>query len=279
MIIWLASYPKSGNTLLRSILSCILFTDDGIFQPEIISKIKKFPTKKNFENLTENFYDFNETMKYSIMAQEVINLNNEINFLKTHHLNCKINNFNFTNKENTLATIYIVRDPRNVVTSISNHFSKSIKDAMEFLFTQKFIGGSNKLNLNIDNDIKTLIGTWGEHYNFWKNSRNLFLVKYEDLINNPKIQIQKIINFLNNFFPVAINELKLSNICKTTSFESLQKIEQQGLFKENAYKDDAAKKNFFYLGPNNKWQNILEKEISEEIEKKFFTEMRELKYL
>jgi len=279
MIIWLASYPKSGNTLLRAIISSILFTDDGIFQPNIIGKIKQFPTQENFENFTKNFNDFNETMRYSIMAQDFINLNNEINFLKTHHLNCKINNFNFTNQENTLATIYIVRDPRNVVTSVSNHFSKTIQEAKEFLFTQKFIGGSNKLGLEINNDVKTLIGTWSKHYNFWKNSRNLFLIKFEDLIYDPKTEIKKIIIFLNNFLNIKINETKLDNICKTTSFENLQKIEKNGLFKENAYQNTNIKKKFFNLGPNNKWQSLLEKKVSDEIEKKFFKEMTELKYI
>ena len=279
MIIWLASYPKSGNTLLRAIISSILFTDDGIFQPNIIDKIKKFPTQENFENFTKNFNDFNETMKYSIIAQDFINLNNEINFLKTHHLNCKVNNFNFTNLENTLATIYIVRDPRNVVTSISNHFSKTIQEAKEFLFTQKFIGGSNKLGLEINNDVKTLIGTWSEHYNFWKNSRNLFLIRFEDLIYDPKTEIKKILVFLNNFLDIKVNETKLDNICKTTSFENLQKIEKKGLFKENAYQNTNIKKKFFNLGPNNKWQNLLEKKVSDEIEKKFFKEMTELKYI
>lgn len=279
MIIWLASYPKSGNTLLRAIIASLLYTNNGIFQPNLLERIKKFPTQNNFKNFTNKFYDINETIKYSILSQDSINLNNKINFLKTHHLNCKINNHHFTNSENTLATIYIVRDPRNIVTSISNHYNLSLEDAKIFLFSSKIIGGSKKMGLSINDDIKTLIGTWSEHYKFWKKNKNLLLIKYEDLINNSQHEINKIIIFLRQFLTFEVNELKLINICKSTTFKNLQDIEKKGLFKENAYKNTNTKIKFFFLGPNNKWQNILPKNIRNEIENKFFNEMRELKYL
>ena len=55
MIIWLASFPKSGNTWVRSIISSLLYSDNGIFNFEIIKKIQQFPNKKHFENLTEKY--------------------------------------------------------------------------------------------------------------------------------------------------------------------------------------------------------------------------------
>ena len=51
MIIWLSSYPKSGNTLLRGILATYLFSNDGMFSFENLYKINQFPTIKNFENI------------------------------------------------------------------------------------------------------------------------------------------------------------------------------------------------------------------------------------
>ena len=50
MIIWLASYPKSGNTLVRSMLSAYFFTADGKFNFDIIKNINQFPDLKLFEN-------------------------------------------------------------------------------------------------------------------------------------------------------------------------------------------------------------------------------------
>ncbi len=60
MIIWLASYPKSGNTWVRSIISSLLFTEDGNFNFNIIKNIKQYPIKEQFEEFITNFEDLNE---------------------------------------------------------------------------------------------------------------------------------------------------------------------------------------------------------------------------
>ena len=280
MIIWLASYPKSGNTWVRSIISALLFTNDGKFNFGLIKNIKQFPIKEFFENFTNDFGNFNEIKKYWISAQEAINIDKKVKFFKTHHLNCKIDNYNFTNSKNTLATIYIVRDPRNLVSSISNHYSKTLEEAKNFLVTPRFIAGYKKESISGDKNLKTLIGTWSEHYNFWKkNNKNFLLIRYEDLIYNPEEQLKKIINFLSKFIIINTNEEKNKKIIETTSFENLKKLENLGTFNENAYENSEKKINFFYLGPKNNWQKNLDNQIKNEIEEKFSKEMRELNYL
>lgn len=280
MIIWLASYPKSGNTWVRSIISALLFTNDGKFNFGLIKNIKQFPIKEFFQNFTNDFGNFNEIKKYWISAQEAINIDKKVKFFKTHHLNCKIDNYNFTNSKNTLATIYIVRDPRNLVSSISNHYSKTLEEAKNFLVTPRFIAGHKKDSISKDKNLKTLIGTWSEHYNFWKkNNKNFLLIRYEDLIYNPEEQLKKIINFLSKFIIINTNEEKNKKIIETTSFENLKKLENLGTFNENAYENSEKKINFFYLGPNNNWQKNLDNQIKNEIEEKFSKEMKELNYL
>ena len=281
MIIWLASYPKSGNTWVRSMITSLLYSDDGFFKAETLSKIPQFPDKKYFQNFTNNFGDINEIKKYWVLAQDKINLDGKIKFFKTHNINCKIDQHSFTDKRNTLATIYIVRDPRNLVSSISNHYSKSIIDSKDFLLSPRFIGGSQKRGGIKKNDLLTLLGTWSDHYQFWKrNNENYLLIKYEDLINNTEDQLNKIIFFLRKFMLIKTDKDKNKNIIKSTSFEQLKEIENQGKFKENAFnKFSEEKVNFFHLGPKNNWENILDKDIKEEIENKLFKEMQELGYL
>ena len=58
-----------------------------------------------------------------ITAQKNINLDKKIKFFKTHHINCKVENNSFTELENTLGVIHVVRDPRNIITSLKNHYS------------------------------------------------------------------------------------------------------------------------------------------------------------
>ena len=49
MIIWLASYPKSGNTFVRAFLSAYYFSKNGEFDFSQISKIDQFPHEKYFK--------------------------------------------------------------------------------------------------------------------------------------------------------------------------------------------------------------------------------------
>ena len=107
MIIWIASYPKSGNTWVRSIISSLIYTDDGIFDFPNIKKIEQYPQTKFFEYFTQDYANIHEIKKYWIASQDRINLDGKIKFFKTHHLNCKIDNFPFTNKECTLSLIHI----------------------------------------------------------------------------------------------------------------------------------------------------------------------------
>ena len=45
MIIWLASYPKSGNTWVRSMIATLMYTDNGVFNFDLLQQIKQFPSK------------------------------------------------------------------------------------------------------------------------------------------------------------------------------------------------------------------------------------------
>ena len=96
-----------------------------------LKNIKTFPSNGFFEALNIDTNNENEIFKNYINAQKLINKGKErkIIFLKTHSSHCKLNNYSFTNYENTLGAIYIVRDPRNVISSFANYFNK--KDALD----------------------------------------------------------------------------------------------------------------------------------------------------
>ena len=278
MIIWIASYPKSGNTWLRSIITSLLYTTDGIFDFKLIKKIKQFPTRDQFQDFTKNFNDINEISKFWLLAQDKINLTEEIKFFKTHNLNCAVNKNSFTNKSHTLGTIYVVRDPRNLVNSIKNHYNKgNDEEAKNFLISKKILSRVPKDN---EADIATLLGSWSDHYNFWtKKNSNLLLIKYEDLILDTKKELERIIIYLKKFMTVEINPEKIKNILSTTSFDHLKNLENKGLFNENVYDSKKNKIRFFNKGPSNDWTKVLDKKIQDDIEKIFYKEMKELGYV
>lgn len=278
MIIWIASYPKSGNTWLRSIITSLLYTTDGIFDFKLIKKIKQFPTRNQFQEFTKNFNDINEISKFWLLAQDKINLTEEIKFFKTHNLNCAVNKNSFTNKSHTLGTIYVVRDPRNLVNSIKNHYNKgNDEEAKNFLISKKILSRVPKDN---EADIATLLGSWSDHYNFWtKKNSNLLLIKYEDLILDTKKELERIIIYLKKFMTVEINPEKIKNILNTTSFDHLKGLENKGLFNENVYDSKKNKIRFFNKGPSNDWTKVLDKKIQDDLEKIFYKEMKELGYI
>ena len=278
MIIWIASYPKSGNTWLRSIITSLLYTTDGIFDFKLIKKIKQFPTRNQFQDFTKNFNDINEISKFWLLAQDKINLTEEIKFFKTHNLNCAVNKNSFTNKSHTLGTIYVVRDPRNLINSIKNHYNKgNDEEAKNFLISKKILSRVPKDN---EADIATLLGSWSDHYNFWtKRNSNLLLIKYEDLILDTKKELERIIIYLKKFMTVEINPEKIKNILNTTSFDHLKDLENKGLFNENVYDSKKNKIRFFNKGPSNDWTKVLDKKIQDDLEKIFYKEMKELGYI
>ncbi len=283
MIIWIASYPKSGNTWVRSFISAILNDENGNFSFKDLVNIPQYPSKQQFYSFLQDFSDINIIKKNWVTTQTKLNLDSKIKFLKTHHVNCKIGEDSFTNFDNTLGVIYIVRDPRNVVTSLINHYSlNNQSEARDFLFEERnwlgFKRDNNKVKLT---RFPTLISSWKTNYNSWKNtSKNFLLIKYEDLVLNPKSEFDKITNYLGKVSNISFDKEKISNALFSTSFDILKKKEIEEGFIEGAKdKMGEGNKRFFNLGPENKWQNLVNKTIVREIEGRFETEMKELGYL
>src|SRR6056300_744747 len=143
MIICIASYPKSGNTWVRSLISLLLFSENGKMENfDILKMIEQYPIKKYFSKLVNNYDDPIQIQKNWIISQKEINKDRKIRFFKTHHLFCKYGENAFTDNENTLGVIHVVRDPRSLVKSLKNHFNlQNLEEAKEKLFDIQLMTG------------------------------------------------------------------------------------------------------------------------------------------
>ena len=243
MIIWLASYPKSGNTWLRTILNQLLFSKDRkenkVF--ENLDVITSYPQKKHFKNISEKltlseFKDQEEVIKSWITSQDIINLDNKIKFFKTHNFACKRYNeddkksYSFTDLNNTLGVMYIVRDPRNIITSLKYHFSLKDYDAAFKMMdsTHTWLGDDD------EDAVPQALASWDKHFDSWNRfPKNFLLIRYEDLLNNTKNEIKKITKYLNKFFDIKENDEIINTIIKNTSFSNLKKQENDQGFVES----------------------------------------------
>ncbi len=278
MFIWLASYPKSGNTLTRALLSSYFFTSDGSFDFKLIKYIKQFPQTELFAKQGININNEKEVIENYIKIQDKINDKKSTQFLKTHSYLFNIDNNGFTNLNNSLGAIYIVRDPRNVAISASNHNSSTHKDIVKDMIDGKPLRKEK-------NDIWTYTGTWSGNYNSWKSFKNIgryLLIKYEDLVFDKEKSFLKILKFIYKLKKIEFNldKKKFQKAIDTTSFSEMQNMENKFGFDETPKDKNSGKKvKFFNLGPKNDWKKMLDSQLQKEIEGKFEKEMKELGYL
>ena len=282
MIIWITSYPKSGNTWVRSLLVSYLYSDNGVFNFDLLKKIQQFPSKQYLKFFLKDFTDIKKISDHWIAAQDRINLfNDKTIFLKTHSALCRLENNSFTNKNNTKAAIYIVRDPRNLITSLSHHYSLNIDQAFDFMSDKKKMLFTNEYGLG-DFGIATVLGSWSEHYKSWQNIKfaPILFIRYEDLIEDTKNTFISILNFLKTLIDIKIDEKKIINTVNNCSFEKLaEKEKTEGFFESVHSKKNQEKMNFFYLGKKNNWKKLLNPKVEKKIRETFKREMKELEYI
>lgn len=278
MILWLASYPKSGNTLLRSLLSSYFYTKDGSFNFELLKNIQYFPSHTFYKNSTiDTTNDYEVIKNYINVQKKFIENKKSILFLKTHSSFFKANNHSFTNLQNSLGAIYVVRDPRKVVVSYANHFQMDIDQATNALLSDTGVYERNT-------KMKTLCGKWNFNYVSWKkfNAQRLFLIKYEDMIKDKENTLKNILLFLNKLInnKFEINQTKIENIISSTSFEKMKDLEKKKSFGEASVDKKTGKVvPFFYLGDQKKSEKLLDIKNKNKIENAFRDEMEELGYL
>ena len=291
-IFWIASYPKSGNTLLRSMLSALFFSDKGIFNFNLLKKIVSFEEisrlNKCYNTRAENINSKNWKEKNILIFENLKEIQNKINlgftedfaFFKTHFSGLNFDGQSFFIDSYLRGVIYVYRDPRDVCISWARHAGISISKSLDFMLNDSasiYWTGQNKFN-NYKTDIPVYLSTWQKHIKSWIdlqfNCPYLF-ISYEDLVYNKHNTLIKLIDFFENNYKIKIinKNLKIKNIIRSTSFNNLQNLEIKHGFNESINNSK-----FFAVGKKEQWKTKLDQNQIDLLEHNFGPIMKELKY-
>ena len=163
-IVWLASYPKSGNTWVRAIVCSALFGSLDIRKlgkmipnfSVIAAQLKqeKFDTPGQIRHL------WGQAQKHLCESSG----SNRI-LLKTHNAAGVYDIGEFPSRQFTQKAVYVVRDPRDVAISYSHHFGHDLQTSINSLL--------NESNFNFNpKDLSRgeFLSSWGNHVKSWRNT-------------------------------------------------------------------------------------------------------------
>ncbi len=273
MIVWIASYPKSGNTWIRALISYYLYSQKEEFDFKLLKKIPKFIQRKfiapvgNLDKIEKNPITISEFWE---SAQIRLNLDNEIKFLKTHNACVSYDGKWFTDKKNSAGYIYVVRDPRSVVCSYASHHNISLEKAL------KDLSNENQIGIDTEDKMAELVSSWKINYQSWSKKKDYpgIIIRYEDLIDNTEKEFEKIIIFLKKILKNDLDKKRIKKTINACKFTNLSKIENDFGFEESINNNK-----FFRKGQKDSWKSELNSDLRKEIEKIFKHEMIALGYL
>ena len=275
-IVWLASFPKSGNTWFRAFLTALMnngkveinaLKTDGIFSDrwlfDLYSEIESRDlTDREVKMMIADVYRFHATQR------------NKRHFIKVHDaFETDESGLNIIPEDVTLCAVYIIRNPLDIVGSLANHSGSSIQEAFEMLNNHEHCLAKQNGNLNKNPQFRQYVSDWSSHVKSWtqKPTFPVIVIRYEDMLINPFETFSKAIEFIGlEATPDQINTAILAS-----SFDQLSCQESEEGFHEKSRKS----KQFFRSGKMGVWKEELNHEQISALRKKHEEIMRLYNYL
>jgi hypothetical protein len=253
-IIWLASYPKSGNTWLRIFLTNYLRDGD---QPADLNDLDGGPIASarlvfdefvgvEASDLTPEEIERYRPGVYNQMAQ---NSQAPI-FLKVHDAyTLNQDGLPIFPKEATRGVIYLIRNPLDVAISFAHHIGQPVSEMIPRMCREDFAFASRSSSLNEQLGQKLL--SWSGHVLSWVDEPglNVHVVRYEDMLSDNRATFTAILRFIG----LEVDEARLDKAMRFSSFDRLQATEEAQGFRERSPKAQA----FFRQGKTGGWRQIL----------------------
>jgi hypothetical protein len=251
-LIWLASYPKSGNTWMRAFLHNLLRDPKSDYD---INRLGEF----SFSDSTPHFYQTyltkppqewtnTEIMQTRWKAQRDIGrMSSDDVFVKTHNAHVEVGGLPMINMDLSAGAFYVIRNPLDVCISLADHYGTTIDESI------RIMGDPNSGTPTGENLVFEVHNTWSTHVLSWTNQPGpwLHIIRYEDMLKKPVVAFSRAARFLGLNPPRD----RLERAIEHSSFKSLRAQEDAKGFRERSFKAEK----FFRVGKAGQWRTALSK--------------------
>ncbi len=257
-IVWIASYPKSGNTWVRIFLYHITRMAMGV--PLDDHDLNKLDRSSLYE--ARMFSLFSEMIGKPIMDTtppdiikvrpllhaEVAKRAQGMIFLKTHMALARVMDTPTINMDASLGAVYVVRNPLDVVLSLSNHIGMSLDDAITVMCRPAFYSPTGT------EEVYEPWGSWTENVESWtiRSLPVVLVIRYEDMLTEPLKVFSKVMTHLRQ----KPTDEQIAEAIDLSSFRRLSEIEKGSNFRERSQNAER----FFRVGKADQWKEKLSEE-------------------
>ena len=276
-IVWIASYPKSGNTWVRMFLYQLMRITGG--HPREDDEINKLDRASAYEGrLVGLFEQFLGKPLANATRTEVIHIRPQVHatiaqrtaavaLVKTHNVLGRIGGIPTVNLAVSRGAIYIVRDPRDIATSLANHLGTPIDEAIRVMASKGF-KTENKAEAAFE-----VWGSWTEHVYSWTSEPHEahLAVRYEDLIADPLTHFTAIVRHLRQ----TPTPEQIAEAVGLSRFDRLRQAEGERDFRERSPRAER----FFRQGQAGAWRKALTRKQADAIVDAHGEQMRHFGYL
>jgi len=240
-IYWIASYPKSGNTWVRFLLTAYKFgylnINDNI--PYVHSDINRYHYQSVSPVALKDLPELGVLLlRYPVVLHMLTSSRFRPAIFKTHFVRKIVGDVNLFPRAFVSKAIYIIRDPRDCIVSYSRHTGISIDDAIRHTSDHNAI-------LRDDSNLYSWLSSWSDHVKSWEKDDTL-IIKYEDLKENTEMIFRKILEHLE----MDIDKQKIKKTINLCNLERFMKQEEQNGFLE-------VEKQIKFFGQGKGWINEL----------------------
>ncbi|MCL5776663.1 sulfotransferase domain-containing protein [Limibaculum sp. FT325] len=271
-IVWLASYPKSGNTWTRIFLANYVFANDT---PIPINEVHRLgigdSVTVTYRKVAKGDFDPSDHQRTLALRGKVLRgivaNDADVNFVKTHCINAKAFGVELIPPHLTRGAVYIIRNPLDMVLSYARHFGKTPADAAAA------IARDDNTTVGKSDSVKQYLGNWSAHVRSWTRTKAfpVLVVRYEDMLADPETAFTALLRHIG-FRP---DPAKVERSIRFSSFEEVSRQETAAPFIERS--DNSER--FFHTGKADQWKEALAPEIVERIRKDHHDVMAEFGYL